>query len=87
MLGSLTRLEQLSVPVGMPLSEEQLVVPTELGLLTNLRRLDMFVSPDLWFKLSSHQWERSEVSALYSLESFRVGTQGSDDEMIDVLAS
>jgi hypothetical protein len=84
LLGSLTELEQLMVPIGMPLSEE-LLVPTEIGLLTNLRRLDLFVSPEMWFKLSSHKRERSEIATLYNLESFRVGTQGNDDEMIDVL--
>ncbi|CAB9526300.1 Leucine Rich Repeat [Seminavis robusta] len=87
MLGSLTHLEHLSAPIltagALGTEGDDLVIPTELGLLTRLHSLDMYVPPALWLSLKSHKWERSEVAVLYNLDRARIGTEASDEELID----
>lgn len=85
LLASLTRLEHLVVSISTASSEEQdVVIPTEVGLMSNLRHLDLYLPERTRSSLASHQWQRSEVATLHKLETLRIASETSGEELVDL---
>ena len=82
-LASLTELEHLVASVSA--DELDVVVPTEIGTMTNLRHLHLYVPEEIWSSLSSHQWQRSEVAALHKLDTLRIASEESGAEPVDLI--
>ena len=83
LLVSLTKLEDLVASVNV--DGLDVVVPTEIGLMTKLRHLHLYVPEDTWSSLSSHQWQRSEVATLHKLDTLRIAAEESGVEPVDLV--
>jgi len=86
LMSSLTDLEVLVATFDVPLPQDDfdVVLPTELGLMINLRHLELYIPEATRSSISEHKWQRSEIGLLHRLYSLRVASEGGE-ELTDVL--
>lgn len=89
LLASLTNLEQLVTSISSSTAvfsweEQDPVIPTEIGLMTKLRHLDLYVLESTWSSLSLHKWQRSEVASMHTLDSLRIASETSGETLVDL---